>query len=110
MRKQDLHLRTLARQGDALAKLRLGRIYLDGTESIPRNIAAGLSYLRGTGLPIVCADVAVTIAESLQLDEILEHDQLDALKLAAKQLASSPAQARRLAPSDRRAHGSRRRT
>lgn len=83
MRKQDLHLRTLARQGDALAKLRLGRIYLSGTESIPRNIGAGLSYLRGTGLPIVSADVAVTIAESLQLEEILEHDQLDVLKLAA---------------------------
>lgn len=81
MRRQDIQLRLLAKQGDVDARLKLGESFLAGTSGCVRNVPVGLTYLRAAMAQTPHASACV--AQYLQLQEILEHDQLDVLKLAA---------------------------
>ena len=82
MRRQDIRLRLLARQGDPQARLKLGEAYLAGAEGIARSISVGLDYLRAASaqLPL---QAATCIARQLQLADILKHGQMDMLVQAA---------------------------
>lgn len=82
MRRQDIQLRLLAKRGDPDARLRLGESYLNGSTGFARNVAVGLTYLRAAMAQTPQA--AVCVAQHLELQEIIEHDQLDVLKLAAE--------------------------
>jgi hypothetical protein len=80
MRREDLRLRALARQGDAAASLKLARLYLQGAPGQARNLPTGLALLRA--LP--AADAAALAAGALSLPELVGHGLLDALRLAAE--------------------------
>ena len=45
MRRQDIQLLALARQGDVAARCEAGRRYLRGTDGFPQHIGTGLEYL-----------------------------------------------------------------
>ncbi|MDZ7904945.1 MAG: hypothetical protein U5N55_03605 [Cypionkella sp.] len=45
MRRQDIQLLTLARQGDPAARSKAGRRYLVGGDGFPRHVATGIEYL-----------------------------------------------------------------
>ena len=45
MRRQDIQLLALARQGDAAARREVGRRYLLGADGFPHHVASGLEYL-----------------------------------------------------------------
>ncbi|GHC92906.1 hypothetical protein GCM10007320_43440 [Pseudorhodoferax aquiterrae] len=83
MRRQDIQLRLLAKQGDADARLKLGEAYLQGTSGFVRNVPVALSYLQAA-LAQAPKEAACTIANGLELQEILEFDQLQVLKTAAE--------------------------
>lgn len=83
MRRDDVKLRMLARRGDAEARLQLGQAYLVGVPGIARSIPVGLGYLQAA-LPQARHQAAVCIARHLQLRELLEHGQLESLKIAAE--------------------------
>lgn len=83
MRRQDIQLRLLARQGDAEARLKLGEAYLAGSAGFARNVPVGLSYLRAA-LPTAGQAAAECVVRQLELQEILEFDQLDMLEIAAE--------------------------
>lgn len=82
MRREDIKLRLLAKAGDAKAQIKLGEAYLTGTTHILRNPIIGLGYLRAAFRqePV---SAAVSIAKFLQLEEIIEHQQDDALLVAS---------------------------
>lgn len=82
MRRQDIQLLAMARQGDSAARCEAGRRYLCGIDGFPQHIATGLDYL---GHPSVKdhPQVARIIAESLPLQEILTLGHLKALETAA---------------------------
>ena len=82
MRRQDIQLLALARQGDAGARREVARRYLLGVDGFARHVATGLDYLAH---PNVQGDpqAARIIAESLALDEILTLQQDKALAQAA---------------------------
>lgn len=79
MRRQDITLRRAARQGDAQAILEMARRYLGGV-GVPRHVALGLQYLQAHR---TTADAAVLACKCLGLHELIEHDQMDLLPLAA---------------------------
>lgn len=83
MRRQDIQLRLLAKQGDADARLKLGTAYLAGAAGFVRNVPVGLSYLRAA-LPQARQAVAACVVQHLQLQEILEFEQIDMLQAAAE--------------------------
>lgn len=83
MRRQDIQLRLLAKQGDADACLKLGTAYLAGTVGFVRNVPVGLAYLRAAP-PQARQRAAECVVQHLQLQEILEFDQLDMLQAAAE--------------------------
>lgn len=83
MRRQDIRLRWLARQGDTEARLRLGEAYLCGTRGMARNVPAGLGYLRAA-LAQAPRAASGCVAEHLQLQEILAFDLLGVLEVAAQ--------------------------
>jgi TPR repeat protein len=83
MRRQDIQLRSLAKQGDVDACLKLGESYLAGTAGFARNIQVALTYLRAA-LPLAPRAAALAVVRHMPLQEILEHDQLDVLKTAAE--------------------------
>lgn len=83
MRRQDIHLRLLAKNGDAEARLKLGEAYLVGTPDLAKNIPVALDYLRGVS-GTLRQDAARSIAQHLPLQEILQFEQLDMLELAAR--------------------------
>lgn len=82
MRRQDIQLLALARQGDAAARSEAGRRYLIGGDGFPRHVATGIEYLSH---PTVRErpETARIIAESLPLQDILQLKQEDALRKAA---------------------------
>lgn len=90
MRRQDIQLRALARQGDNAARLLLAKMYLQGAEGTARNVAVGLEYALS-----VSADRAQEAAEivvcSLPLEELLVHEQLQLLRRAAVSLPQARA-------------------
>ena len=82
MRRQDIQLLALARQGDIAARCEAGRRYLLGVDGFARHIATGLEYLTHPhlrGLP----RAAVIIAEGLALEDIVHRQQEAALAQAA---------------------------
>src|ERR1700712_3351849 len=82
MRRQDIQLLALARQGDAAARCEAGRRYLLGADGFPQHVATGLDYLTHANvrqLPLA----ARIIAESLTLEDILSLQQEGALAQAA---------------------------
>lgn len=85
MRRQDIQLIALARQGDAAARCEAGRRYLLGIDGFPQHIATGLDYLgplaRAAGPDQ--ARAATLIAECLPLEELVALQQDAALALAA---------------------------
>ncbi|WP_284616743.1 hypothetical protein [Aquabacterium humicola] len=91
MRRQDIQLLALARQGDAAARREVGRRYLLGSDGFPHHVASGLDYLARDDDPAA----ARIVAEALPLAELLALDQLPALERAAQ--AGSAAAQRKLA-------------
>ena len=87
MRRQDIQLQTLARQGDPAARSKAGRRYLVGGDGFPRHVATGLEYLSHPSVREL-PETACAIAESLPLQDLLELKQEDALHKAAA--AGSP--------------------
>ena len=82
MRRQDIQLLALARQGDTAARCEAGRRYLMGSDGFQQHTATGLDYLthpnvKGTPL------AARVIFESLPLEEIVQLQQESALAQAA---------------------------
>jgi TPR repeat protein len=82
MRRQDIQLLALARQGDTAARCEAGRRYLTGSDGFPQHIATGLDYLTHANVRQL-PQAARTIAESLALEDILQLQQQGALKQAA---------------------------
>ena len=82
VKRQDIRLRVLARQGDARAQLKIGEAYLTGAEGIPQSISVGLDYLRAASVRLPL-EAASCIARQLHLTDILKHGQLDVLTRAA---------------------------
>lgn len=83
MRRQDIQLVALARQGDRQARLELGRRYLLGSDGFARHVELGIEYLQHVSVKGSEAAVAI-VAEHLPLQDILRHGQLDALEDAAR--------------------------
>jgi TPR repeat protein len=82
MRRQDIQLLALARQGDAAARSEAGRRYLVGGDGFPRHVATGMEYLSHPSVRDR-VETARTIAESLPLQDLLQLQQDDALRKAA---------------------------
>ena len=82
MRRQDIQLLALARQGDTAARCEAGRRYLSGTDGFPQHIATGLDYLNHPNVRDL-PQAARIIAESLALEDILQLRQEGALQQAA---------------------------
>ncbi|CAN5428588.1 hypothetical protein BH11PSE9_BH11PSE9_37460 [soil metagenome] len=90
MRRQDIQLLALARQGDTAARCEVGRRYLSGTDGFAQHIATGLDYLTHPNVRDL-PQAARIIAESLSLEDILTLQQEAALTQAAT-AGSAPAQ------------------
>lgn len=88
MRRQDIQLRALARQGDCAAKLKVGEVYLTGAHGTARNIRVGLDYVAAAAQerPV---EAAKLVGSLLSLDEIIEFDQFEMLRTAAAHCESS---------------------
>ncbi|MFT3718894.1 hypothetical protein [Pseudorhodoferax sp.] len=82
MRRQDIQLLALARQGDAAARSEAGRRYLVGGDGFPRHVATGMEYLAHPSVRDL-PETARIVAESLPLQDLLQLQQEDALRRAA---------------------------
>lgn len=82
MRRQDIQLLALARQGDAAARAEAGRRYLVGGDGFPRHVATGMEYLAHPAVRDR-PETARIIAESLPLQDLVQLDQEEALRKAA---------------------------
>jgi TPR repeat protein len=90
MRRQDIQLLALARQGDGAARCEAGRRYLLGSDGFQQHTATGIDYLTHPNVKGTPQAVRI-IAESLPLEEIVRLQQEAALAQAAA-AGSSPAQ------------------
>jgi TPR repeat protein len=82
VRRQDIQLLALARQGDPVARCEAARRYLSGLGGFPQHVGTGLDYLTHPnvrGLP----EAARIIVESLSLERIVLLQQEGALQVAA---------------------------
>lgn len=82
MRRQNVQLVALARQGDPMARCEVGRRYLVGADGFPRHVQTGLDYLTHDSLR-QHVPAARVIAENLPLEELARLGLFDALALAA---------------------------
>ncbi len=82
MRRQDIQLLALARQGDTAARCEAGRRYLLGADGFPQHTATGLDYLNHANVREL-PQAARIIAESLALQDLLQLQQEPALAKAA---------------------------
>ena len=82
MRRQDIQLLALARQGDVAARCEAGRRYLRGSDGFAQHIGTGLDYLTHPNLK-GSTQAACIIAENLALDDILQMQQDASLAQAA---------------------------
>jgi len=82
MRRQDIQLLALARQGDVAARCEVGRRYLLGADGFQLHIATGLDHLTHANVRDL-PQAARIIAESLTLEDILLLQQEPALQSAA---------------------------
>ena len=83
MRREDIRLVASARQGDSAARLEVGRRYLIGGEGFPKHTDTGLGYLRHPSLR-QSERASRTIAEAMELHEIVQRDLLPTLMFAAR--------------------------
>ena len=83
MRKESIRLLAAARQGNAAARLEIGRRYLLGSHGLPRHVQLGLEYLEHDGSDSGDGACCV-IAECLPLHEIVREGRLPALRRAAE--------------------------
>lgn len=82
MRRQDIQLLALARQGDTTARCEVGRRYLLGSDGFQQHITTGIDYLTHPNVKDT-PQAARIIAESLPLEEIVQLQQESALAQAA---------------------------
>jgi TPR repeat protein len=82
MRRRDIQLRVLARNGDIAARLEIGRRYLLGVEGFPKNVSTGIDYLTHPSVRDLPRALGL-VAECLSLDELLLFGQQEALRRAA---------------------------
>lgn len=82
MQRSDIQLRASALGGDALARCELGRRYLHGSASFPRNVPKALEYLTHESLTGNAA-AATAICEGLRLEDFIDFGQLRLLEDAA---------------------------
>ena len=82
MRRQDVQLLALAKQGDTAARCEVGRRYLLGADGFPHHVATGIDYLTHANVREQ-PQAARIIAESLALQDILQLQQEPALARAA---------------------------
>ena len=82
MRRQDIQLLALARQGDIAACCEAGRRYLLGADGFAQHIATGIDYLSRPNVKGL-AQAARIIAESLPLEDIVLLQQEGAMVRAA---------------------------
>jgi len=83
MRRQNVQLIALARQGDPIARCEVGRRYLLGTDGFPRHVQTGIDYLTHTSLH-QNTEAARIVADSLPLQEIVQHGLVPLLARAAR--------------------------
>jgi TPR repeat protein len=83
MRRQNVQLIALARQGDPIARCEVGRRYLLGIEGFARHVQTGIDYLTHASLKHN-EQAARIVGESLSLQEIVQLDVLPLLAFAAK--------------------------
>ena len=83
MRRQNVQLIALARQGDPIARCEVGRRYLLGIEGFARHVQTGIDYLTHASLHHN-EQAARIVGESLSLQEIVQLDALPLLAFAAK--------------------------
>lgn len=82
MRRKDIKLLADARGGSLTARAEVGKRYLMGTDGFQRHVPTGLEYFKCQGtLP---PEFNQTIAESLSLPELIEYQQINALRSAAE--------------------------
>jgi TPR repeat protein len=82
MRRQDIQLLALARQGDSAARCEVGRRYLLGSDGFQQHITTGIDYLTHPNVKDT-PQAARIIAESLPLEDIVQLQQEGALAQAA---------------------------
>lgn len=82
MRRQDIQLRILARNGDIGARLEVGRRYLLGIEGFPKHSPTGIDYLTHPSV-FNLPDAHILVAECLSLEELLLLGQQEFLRKAA---------------------------
>lgn len=82
MRRQDIQLRVLARNGDIGARLEVGRRYLLGVEGFPKHAPTGIDYLTHGNICDL-PSARILIAECLTLGELLLLGQQECLRKAA---------------------------
>ena len=82
MRRQDIQLLALARQGDTAARVEAGRRYLLGSDGFQQHTATGIDYLTHPNVKDT-PQAARIIAESLPLEDIVQLQQEAALAQAA---------------------------
>jgi TPR repeat protein len=82
MRRQDIQLLALARQGDTAARVEAGRRYLLGSDGFQQHTATGIDYLTHPNVKDT-PQAARIIAESLPLEDIVQLQQEAALPQAA---------------------------
>ena len=81
MLRRNLQLLNKARTGDKASRVEVGKGYLSGSSGFYRNIKMGLEYLSSSGLSD--GGIAIAIAHSLSLAEVIQFRQIDALRIAA---------------------------
>ncbi|MBD2222724.1 hypothetical protein H6G33_38035 [Calothrix sp. FACHB-1219] len=89
MRRQDVQLLALARQGDHDALCEVGKRYLLGHQGFSQYTDLGLKYLTHPSL-VTSERSAVIVAEALPLGELVRRDMLSVLASAAN-AGSAPA-------------------
>lgn len=82
MRRSDIQLRSLARQGDHDALCEVGHRYLRGAPGFPKQTDLGLKYLAHPNLG-KSDRASKIIAETLPLSELIKRSLLTALTIAA---------------------------
>ncbi len=82
MKRQDIRLLALARQGDLVARCEVGRRYLLGADGFPQHLPSGLEHLRQAARQDA-GRAARVLAECLPLHELLRAGELPTLQRAA---------------------------
>jgi TPR repeat protein len=82
MRRQDIPLLALARQGDLAARCEVGRRYLLGVDGFPQHLGTGLEHLRQAARQDA-GRAARVLAECMPLHDLLQAGERPMLERAA---------------------------